>query len=147
MEICLVGSPSWAIRMANWRNKTSEYIVKRPPLSRYTRVLRAANGHFYLCSIRGSSRFLYMNCGSRSFILFFRLFSVDSGLTYTISTLSKQAWVPATDKLGGNEEHFDNRNSLKNSPSTFYAIIWAWPSSKWTVVLQVYDTMVMFCQS
>ena len=43
-------------------------------------------------SIRGSSHWLYMNCGSR-YICCFRMFGVDSGQIWTFSTLNKRAWV------------------------------------------------------
>ena len=87
--------------MALWRILWT--LVRRgvPPISRYTRVLRAAHG-------RVKSTF-HSRCGSlfvhelwlTIHLLFFRLFGVDSGQFCTFSTLNRRAWVCDTDTLSG----------------------------------------------
>ena len=122
MDLCLVGSPTWAVRMLMRRNKTSEYIVERPlsPGIHVCFELRMGASTYKLHS-RFKSFFVHELWLTFIYIVF-RLFSVDPGLTCTFSTLSKRAWVSDTDKLGGHEERFDNPNSLKFSPSAFLAI-------------------------
>ena len=72
-----------------------------PPISRYTRVLRAAHGRVKstLHSRFGSLQ-LYMNCGSR-YIIVFRLFRVEWDPFFSLSTLNGRAWVFDTDTRSG----------------------------------------------
>ena len=70
-------------------------------------------------SIRGSSHWLYMNCGSH-YIYCFRLLGVDSGQICTLSTLNKRAWVCDADTLSGFVAEYLTIETLASFRSSLY---------------------------